>query len=224
MIPTVEGSIRQLFSEYEWIDGFPILKGKLHPVVHQEFIDEARRLEKQMFHPDLGKLKYHLNVGQNLGQASIPKHRLNDGFSLHYITALASHFLAEFGFCDFQDAWSKGQLLMSSHPQNQESSWWLNWSDKTSINERHNHPTSLTSVLYVENTQLASTFFYMDDESKVYEHKPEDGTIVLFPGWLEHSVSPIDSDGVRITAACNLNFYAAYSDYTGNISQWEKIY
>lgn len=224
MVPKVEDELFRLFQDYKFVDGFPILVGKLHPSVHQEFIDEARRLEQQIFHPELGKLKYHINVGQNLGQASIPKHRLQDGFALHYITALGAYFLDKFGYCSFQDGWSKGQLLMSSHPNNMESSWWLNWADKTSINERHNHPTSLTSVLYVENAHLASTFFYMDDENKVYEHKPEDGTIVLFPGWLEHSVSPIDADGVRITAACNLNFYAPHADYIGQVSQWEQIY
>lgn len=222
MIPRVEEDIFRLFGEYEFVDGFPLLLGKLHKDVHQEFIEEARRLEKQIFHPQLGTLKYHLNVGQNLGQASIPKHRLNDGFALHYITALGAYFLHRLGYCSFQEGWSMGRLLMSNHPSHMESSWWLNWADKSSINERHNHPTSLTSVLYVENTHLAKTNFYMD--GMVYQHTPEDGQIVLFPGWLEHSVEPINEDGVRITAACNLNYYAPYTNYLENITQYETIY
>lgn len=221
--PLIESKITKLFEDYEFVAPFPILLGKLHPTVHEEFIAETRRLEKQVFDPELGTLKYHLNVGQNLGQASIPKHRLGDGFSLHYITALAAYFMWKMGSVEsFADAYSQGRLVMSTHPMNIESAWWINWADKTSINEKHQHPTSLTSVLYIENSHLAKTCFYMDDI--VYKHQPEDGEIVLFPGWLNHSVEPIQEDGVRVTAACNLNYYNYGAQYIDNVQDYQKIY
>jgi hypothetical protein len=93
---------------------------------------------------------------------------------------------------------------MTGMHHNQETGWWLNWADKTSVNQEHSHPSTLTSVVYIKNSMLAPTHFYKDEEI-VYTHWGQDGEIVLFPGWLCHSVGKIEEDGIRVTAALNVN-------------------
>lgn len=198
--------IRDLFVDYKMHDKFPIIKGKLHPDVYAEFIASKDKLEKQLFDHDLGILKYHLNVGNNLGQAAIPLEDLRAGYAYHYITALAAYFLDSIDMVPFAAARNGTTVIMSSHPMSADSNWWINWADKSSSNERHNHPCSLTSVLYLKNSKLAKTIFYHPD-GDIWEHEGEDGEIVLFPAWLEHSVSEIVDEGIRVTCACNLNVF-----------------
>jgi hypothetical protein len=46
-------------------------------------------------------------------------------------------------------------------------------------------------------------FINMGPELKA-EVKPKDGLLVLFPGWLSHSVEPWQGSGERISVAMNI--------------------
>ena len=37
--------------------------------------------------------------------------------------------------------------------------------------------------------------------------EPTEGTLILFPGWLEHGVYPSKSDEDRIVISANINFW-----------------
>ena len=37
--------------------------------------------------------------------------------------------------------------------------------------------------------------------------EPTEGTLILFPGWLEHGVYPSESDEDRIVISANINFW-----------------
>ena len=37
--------------------------------------------------------------------------------------------------------------------------------------------------------------------------KPSEGTLILFPGWLEHGVYPSESNEDRIVISANINFW-----------------
>ena len=65
-----EENLKRFFEDYRMVDELPIITGKLHPTVYQEILDLETRLWEQNQH-ELGAFKYHLNVGENLGQASI---------------------------------------------------------------------------------------------------------------------------------------------------------
>lgn len=200
-----EENLKRFFEDYRMVDELPIITGKLHPTVYQEILDLETRLWEQNQH-ELGAFKYHLNVGENLGQASIGYEEARRGFLLSYVYGICSTYLERIGFQSFRESWTgiNYKLAMTGFHHSNETGWWLNWADKNSVNVEHNHPSTLTSVVYVKNSTLAPTYFYKDGEI-VYTHRGQDGDIVLFPGWLNHSVGKIEEDGIRVTAALNIN-------------------
>ena len=42
--------------------------------------------------------------------------------------------------------------------------------------------------------------------AEVWEHKPEVGKILLFPGWLKHGINTNNTDNIRISLSFNICF------------------
>jgi uncharacterized protein (TIGR02466 family) len=85
----------------------------------------------------------------------------------------------------------------------------------------HRHPNSFVSgVYYAETPQPCGEIYFYDPRkaevvfdiatsegtqwnSSVFPFAPKAGDMLLFPSWLEHSVTPSTSDGERISIAFN---------------------
>jgi uncharacterized protein (TIGR02466 family) len=96
---------------------------------------------------------------------------------------------------------------------------------------KHAHPNSfLSGVYYVQTQSGADTINFHDPRAQPAIIRPPvtelvaanadqavitvtDGTLVLFPSWLEHSVDENASDRVRIS----LSFNCMFSDYTNQL-------
>ena len=107
------------------------------------------------------------------------------------------------------------------------NSLWININKKDHYNILHTHPCSeLSGVIYIKNlnkggkivfrsphefTCFAETHSYTEEINKKYDNygaywmDPLEGTILMFPSMLQHSVTPNQSDEERITASFNIS-------------------
>ena len=106
---------------------------------------------------------------------------------------------------------------------------WANVSAPGARHGTHSHPNNyLSGVYYVRTREGADTINFHDPRPQVAIMRPpvdalnaentdqvvvkvKDGTILLFPAWLQHSVDANRSDRVRISVAFNLMF-ASYTE------------
>ena len=107
---------------------------------------------------------------------------------------------------------------------------WINLYDRGSFQEVHSHPLSQFVLVYFVQYQkdTDAKFYFYNSNDKILEttgvrnfysddinsrvagrcNYPdiEEGDIIIFPGYLDHGVSPHNSDSKRITLSCNFNF------------------
>jgi uncharacterized protein (TIGR02466 family) len=101
---------------------------------------------------------------------------------------------------------------------------WLNVAAPGGAVRMHNHPNNfLSGVYYVQVQPGADTINFHDPRSQTAVIRPpateltaynadqvvvqvEEGTLLLFPAWLVHSVDPNRSDRLRISASFNVMF------------------
>ena len=102
-------------------------------------------------------------------------------------------------------------------------SMWAIINEKGAFNQRHHHGNSdLSAAYYVSAKQdCGDIVFYDPRPAPVYKHpiskspnilnasvnsiKPEEGLLVLFPSYLEHSVNPNNSNHRRIVISFNVS-------------------
>ena len=114
---------------------------------------------------------------------------------------------------------------------------WANISAIRSGHIPHTHPNNyLSGVYYVQADKGANTITFDDPRPQAYVIKPavtelsaentrsaviavEEGTLVMFPAWLQHSVQPNMSDRERISVAFNIMFTAFSEKMSG--PQWQ---
>jgi uncharacterized protein (TIGR02466 family) len=97
---------------------------------------------------------------------------------------------------------------------------WFNVNGKGHHNSIHNHHGAILSGVYYVHTpeNCGSIEFYRDDDSEYYlpalesynnftkqKHviDPAPGLLVIFPGWLKHSVQPNNNKDERISISFN---------------------
>ena len=98
------------------------------------------------------------------------------------------------------------------------SSWFSKF-EKGCFAHVHNHGSSdISGVYYFKVPSGGSELFFRNpishlDSSLVYEHlssgidiKPEQGSILLFPSWLQHGVKTNMSDETRVSISFNICF------------------
>lgn len=126
------------------------------------------------------------------------------------------------------DSRSPDEIRHDWHPE-----MWANVGGKGSTNQYHFHPGAFWSaVAYVDDgfagsdnpelggelqlldprmpavRMLAPDLRLKDDDGANQQNeiaiRPRTGTIVMFPGWLQHAVRPFEGAGTRISIAINL--------------------
>ncbi len=115
---------------------------------------------------------------------------------------------------------------------------WANVSARGARHSIHSHPNNFLSGVYYVMTQKGSdTINFHDPRTQTGIIRPpvteltaentdqvvvnvKDGTLLLFPSWLQHSVSTNQSDGERISVSFNIMF----SSYTESMSMplWKE--
>ena len=97
---------------------------------------------------------------------------------------------------------------------------WFNVNGKADYNSIHNHHGSIISGVYYVDvpSDCGNIEFYRDDDSEYYlpllekynaftkqKHviEPTPGMLVLFPGWVKHSVQPNKSPSDRVSISFN---------------------
>lgn len=114
---------------------------------------------------------------------------------------------------------------------------WANVSAPGAKHGTHCHPNNyLSGVYYVRTQPGADTINFHDPRSQIAIMRPpvraltaentdqvvihvKDGTLLMFPAWLQHSVDANRSDRIRISVAFNLMF-SSYAETMGK-PLWE---
>jgi uncharacterized protein (TIGR02466 family) len=94
---------------------------------------------------------------------------------------------------------------------------WANVNEKGNWNLIHNHPgTDLSGVYYVKVPKNSGEILFFDprkldnvnaafeEQPKIIGSHPVEGNLFLFPPYLEHMVTPSESDETRISIAFNI--------------------
>lgn len=115
----------------------------------------------------------------------------------------------------------------NSNLQSSIQSSWINVNDKYSYNLKHTHPRSLFSGVYyvqVPEGNSGDIVFYRENymlnyippyivkdwnniNSSTISIKPKVGMLLIFPSWLEHSVTTNLTNQDRISISFNTQFY-----------------
>lgn len=53
---------------------------------------------------------------------------------------------------------------------------------------------------------MSSSFMFFESMAQRWNHKPEVGKLLLFPGWLRHGISTNNTDNTRISISFNITF------------------
>ncbi len=106
---------------------------------------------------------------------------------------------------------------------------WANVSAPGAAHRIHHHPNNyLSGVYYVRTHARADTINFHDPRPQTGVMRPpttgliaenadqvvvkvKDGTLLMFPAWLDHSVDPNQSDKTRISVSFNIMF-ASYAE------------
>lgn len=101
---------------------------------------------------------------------------------------------------------------------------WLNKNGPGDFNKAHVHPNSLLSgAYYAKVPEKSGNIEFYDPvrervmctfpvkartriNSQAMEYKGREGLLLIFPGWLQHSVQPNRSDDFRVSISFNMGF------------------
>ena len=97
-------------------------------------------------------------------------------------------------------------------------SWFAKF-EKGNYAHIHNHnPADISGAYYYKTNGEDGDFFFESPNpyleitkcyrqfSQRWKHKPQEGKILLFPGWLKHGVKTNNTDNTRISLAFNIYF------------------
>ena len=79
---------------------------------------------------------------------------------------------------------------------------WMNFTYKGDSNPLHNHPGSISGIIYVKDEKQPTFFPELN-----YSHQPTVGEMLLFRSEQEHYVAEKLTEGERISISFNLDAY-----------------
>jgi uncharacterized protein (TIGR02466 family) len=93
---------------------------------------------------------------------------------------------------------------------------WFTKSEKGNYSHVHSHDADISGVYYYKtNGEDGDLFFetpnpYFDNSKFLFpsrwDHKPEEGKILLFPSWLKHGIKTNTTDNARISLSFDIRF------------------
>lgn len=191
--------IDSLFDTIEFIDignDIRIMKTIIPDLVWEEVTRLERDARSIKDHP-LSSLRYMYNQGNNSYQYCIPSSDLEKSFVMPYIIFAGQKYIAELNQIDYVSL--HRNVILKQLPGHHEGyDFWFNYSNIGDTNPIHKHGGSVSSVIYVSNTEDMPTKFY---NGYCFYGKPKE--MVLFPAKLGHQVEE-NKIGERVTAAYNL--------------------
>ena len=169
-------------------------------------------------------------IARKLGELRAPLGDLASGESWQSDQAL--HELDELGglvVCIDEAAATVLDYLKISHDGFAITGCWANMGAPGAAHRAHSHPNNyLSGVYYVRTHEGANTVNFHDPRPQTGIIRPpvmeltaentdqvvirvNDGTLLLFPAWLQHSVDPSRSAHTRISVSFNIMF-ASYAE------------
>lgn len=184
--------MQDLFKDFYYIEGTPILRGVLPFEVLKELDYFITRCKEIKNHP-LAEFRRHRNVGKNSYQVSIPTNLLMDSFFLPFLIRMGEYYI---GVTDL-----KNRFVRINNQSNHYDGFdvWVNFSYKGDFNPFHKHSGSLSGVIYYQNDGQETFFCSGHTFAGNY------GDILMFPSNYEHGVREKITDNERITLSFNLN-------------------
>jgi len=103
---------------------------------------------------------------------------------------------------------------------------WVSLFKKNNYGHIHNHGTSdISGVYYYKTNQQDGDLFFEPANPHLrtsvcffglgsrFKYTPEEGKLILFPGWLRHGVQTNTTDNTRISISFNINFPRSGIEY-----------
>lgn len=189
--------IKKLFENFITVpDQEIVVMGRLPNELIAEldnFTDHCRKIKEH----NLSFLKEHNNIGQNTYQVSVPTQLIENSYLLSYINYLGEFYLSKVLNTPEEDFFRK--VILRKHQGHFDGyDFWINFCDKNSINQKHNHSGTLSGIIYYKNDIEQKTHF------ENFEVIGKTGDILLFPSYLEHWVEEQIEEYERITFSFNL--------------------
>jgi len=181
-----------IFKDVSYIDKSKvILKHKIPTELFKEiklFVNKANKKRKSKY----AFLLNHLNSGKNDYQISVDTDVFEKSFMLGYLIKLGEHYR------DLKPEERRIRIRrITNHFDHYD--FWINFTEKNSINREHAHPGTLSGVIYYTDCYGYPTKF---NNGTNYFGKSKD--LLLFPSSLEHQVKKYKDNKTRITLSFNL--------------------
>ena len=180
-------------------DNCPVMVTRIPKPIMKEidlWVKESKRFKN---HP-LAELKAHENVGyliadgkkHNSYQCSISPYLIDQSFWLAWVLRLTKKY------------WGMGEEHLNFKLRKWDGHFngydiWTNFSYKGDDNPSHFHAGFLSGVMYYQNHNHPTHF-----DQYGCSYKGENGTMVMFPSQVHHSVKEQTSSKERITLAFNI--------------------
>jgi hypothetical protein len=198
--------MKDLLEMHKLHDGCPVMVAKIPKQIQKEIDVWVRECKKIKNHP-LAELRAHHNYGYlynpgsiayNAYQVSIPKNLVDNSFWMAWVIRLSHKYWG---------AIKKGDELLGDrlfrlrqyHGHYDGYDLWTNFAYKGNSNPVHSHAGFLSGVIYYKNHGHPTIF---PEYNCGYEGL--DGTMVMFPNTVEHTVKEQTVNKERITIAFNI--------------------
>ena len=190
-------NIKNLFKEFITVPTKELVMiGRLPVEIISEleiFTESARKIKDNR----LSFLKEHHNIGQNAFQVSVEKELIDRSYLFPYINYLGEFYLQKAIGSDSDEFFRR--VLLREHKGHFDGyDFWINFCNKNSLNQKHNHSGTLSGIIYYKNDIEKKTCF------ENFEVVGQTGDIIIFPSYLEHWVEEQQEDYERITFSFNL--------------------
>ena len=174
-----------------------ILKHKVPSLIYEELRKCVKHTDKIKKHK-LSCLLEHYNVGDNAYQVSVPFNLIEGSFLQAYLIYLGEYFRCKYENLSFQQT-RRSVRLRKNENHFDGYDLWVNYAEKGSINNLHNHGGHLSGVIYYTDCKGSPIFF-----ENGFSYSAKKGDVLIFPSKLKHGVDKHNKKETRVTFAYNL--------------------